>query len=443
MQIIVVGAGAVGSYLAERFSVEGQDVVVIEADPDRARQVQAQLDALVITGNGASAATLEKAPFDEPDLLVAVSSSDAVNVLACNAATKLGIPRKIARVEDPQLKADVEALGVDLVIDPGEAAARDLLTLVNTGHISEHIEFADGGLLLVGTYVTAESAFVGKTLADIREAIDAWEWLVVAIVRKGETFIARGGTSLQPGDHILFMATAGSTDEPYEMLGLSDSPAEKVVILGGTRLASMTAGMLAERGVSTTIVDGDRDRCRHFAETLPGTVVVCGDPTDPRVLSEVGIDERDAVLALSGWDGQNLLGCLVAKSIGAGEVIARFSNTDYVGMLGGFGIDATVSARLSAANEILRFVRRGVIFSAVTIPGSDAEALELEVGPGSPACGMSLAQLHLPKSLIVGGVQRNGEAFVPRGNTVIREGDHLIVIALPDGIRIAEKLSGE
>ncbi len=443
MQIIVVGAGAVGSYLAERFSVEGQDVVVIESDPVRARQVQAELDALVITGNGASAATLEKAPFDEPDLLVAVSSSDAVNVLACNAATKLGIPRKIARVEDPQLKADVEALGVDLVIDPGESAARDLLTLVNTGHVSEHIAFADGGLLLVGTYVTGESPFVGTSLSEIRDQVDEWQWLVVAIVRHGETFIARGGTTLEVGDHVLFMATADATDEPYEMLGLSERPAEKVIILGGTRLASMTARMLAERGVSTTIIDRDRNRCRTFAESLPDTVVVCGDPTDPKVLEEVGLDERDAVLALTGWDGQNLLGCLVAKAIGAGEVIARFSNTDYVGMLGGFGIDATVSARLSAANEILRFVRRGVIFSAVTIPGSDAEALELEVSPGSPAAGKSLAELHLPKSLIVGGLQRNGTAFVPRGNTVIEEGDHLIVVALPDGIRVAEKLSGD
>jgi len=442
MRIVIVGAGAVGSYLAERFSLEGQDVVVIESDAERAAQMQSELDCLVITGNGASASTLEQAGLDEADLLVAVSSSDAVNVLACNAATKLGIPRKVARVEDPELKAEVEALGVDLVIDPGEAAARDLLVLVSTGHVAELVEFADGGLVLVGAYVDSGSPFVGTTLAELRDSVVDWDWIVVAVVRRGETTIARGHTMLEAGDHVLLMAKSDAIDEPYELLGLTDSPAEKVIILGGTRLAAMTAAMLSERGVSTTLIDGDRNRCRRFAERLPDTVVVCGDPAEPKVLQSVGIGDGDAVLALTGWDGQNLLGCLVARALGAGEVIARFTDTDLVGLLGGSGIDATVSSRLSAANEILRFVRRGVIHSAVTIPGSEAEAIELEVGSKSPAVGKTLAELKIRRSVIVGGIQRNGEAFVPRGDTEIQVGDHLIVIALPDGITAAEKLSG-
>lgn len=442
MRIIVVGAGAVGSYLAERFSTEGQDVVVIESDPTRAGEMQSRLDALVITGNGASAATIEQAGADEADLLVAVSSSDAVNVLACNAATKLGIPRTVARVEDPELKAEVEALGVDLVIDPGEAAAADLFTLVTTGPVAEHIEFADGQLILIGTYVDSDSPFVGRPLAEVRETVKVWDWLVLAYVRQGKTRIARGETRLEPGDHVLLMATASHLDEPYELLGLTESGAERVVILGGTRLAEMTADLFARRRIDTVIIDADRIRTRGFAERLSNTVVVCGDPTDPKVLRDVGIGPGDAVLALTGWDGRNLLGGLVARALGAGEVIARFTETEYVGLLGGFGIDATVSSRISAANEILRFVRRGVIYSAVTIPGSECEAIELAVGPDSPAAGKTLRELHLPKTVIVGGIQRDGTAFVPRGNTQIEVGDHLIVVALPDGISIAETLSG-
>ena len=442
MKIVIVGAGAVGSYLAERFSLEGQDVVVIESSTERAAQMQSELDCLVITGNGASASTLEQAGLSEADLLVAVSSSDAVNVLACNAATKLGIPRKVARVEDPELKAEVEALGVDLVIDPGEAAARDLLVLVSTGHVAELVEFADGGLVLVGAYVDSASPFVGTTLEELRASVVSWDWIVVAVVRGGQTTIARGNTMLESGDHVLLMAKADAIEEPYELLGLTDSPAEKVIILGGTRLAGMTASMLSERGIKTTLIDGDRSRCRRFAEMLPDTVVVCGDPTEPKTLQSIGIGSGDAVLALTGWDGENLLGCLVARALGAGEVIARFTDTDLVGLLGGSGIDATVSSRLSAANEILRFVRRGVIHSAVTIPGSEAEAIELEVGPKSPAIGKTLAALKIHRSVIIGGVQRDGAAFVPRGDTEIQVGDHLIVIALPDGISAAEKLSG-
>jgi trk system potassium uptake protein TrkA len=186
----------------------------------------------------------------------------------------------------------------------------------------------------------------------------------------------------------------------------------------------------------------DMGRCRVIAEALPGVLTVCGEPTNRKVLKAEGVASTDVVMALTGWDGENVLGALVAKSLGANEVIARFTNTDLMGVGAGVGIDATVSSRLSAANEILRQVRRGVIFSVATFSDSDAEAIELEVGPKSKAIGKTLADLKLPHSLIVGGVQRGDEAFVPRGNTIVQEGDHLIVIALPDAIATAEKLSG-
>lgn len=442
MRIVIVGAGAVGSFLAEKFSYEGQDVVVIESDPVRAAEAQSEIDCLVINGNGASAETLKNAGLADSDLLIAVSSSDAVNVLACAAGTTLSIPRKVARVEDPQLKAEVEALGVDLVIDPGEAAARELLSLASSGDISEMIEFADGEIVLIGAYVSPTASFVGRTLADLRETVVSWDWLVVAVVRHSRTMIARGATTLEPGDHVLMMARRDATQNAYEWLGLSSKPAEKAIILGGTRLARLTAKLLADHGIHTTLIDSDMGRCRVIAEELRNVVTVCAEPKDPKILRAEGIEATDVVMALSGWDSENVVGALVAKALGAHEVIARFTNTNLVGLLSGIGIDATVSSRLSAANEILRFVRRGVIHSVVTFSDSDAEAIELEVGPKSPAIGETLADLRLPHSLIIGGVQRGSKAFVPRGSTTIEEGDHLIMIALPEALGTAEKLSG-
>lgn len=442
MRIVIVGAGATGSYLAKKLSMEGQDVVVIENDAERAAEAQAEIDCLVINGNGASEVTLRQAGVGEADLLIAVSSSDAVNVLACAAGTRLGIPRKVARVEDPQLKAEVEALGVDLVIDPGEAAARELHQLASSGDISEKIDFADGKLVLIGAYADPQAPFVGRTLQDLRETVVGWDWLVVAVVRQGETIIARGSTMLEAHDHVLMMARAGHSDNAYKWLGLSSKPAEKVIVLGGTRLGRLTAELLANSGIRTTLIDSDPDRCRSIAEALPNVVTVCGDPTDPKVLRSENISAADTVMALTGWDGDNVLGALAAKALGAHEVIARFTNTDLMMLVSGLGIDATVSSRLSAANEILRFVRRGVIYSVATFSDSDAEAIELEVGPTSPAIGKTLSDLKLPHSLIIGGVQRGDDAFVPRGNTEVQAGDHLIVIALPESIVAAEKLSG-
>lgn len=442
MRIVIVGAGAVGTHLAKRLSVEGQDVVLVESDAGRAAEAQREIDCLVIHGNGASAETLREAGLGHSDLLIAVTSSDAVNVLASAAGTKLGIPRTVARVEDPHLKAEVEALGVDLVIDPGEAAARELLVLAASGDITEMVEFAGGQLFLLGAHVDENAAFVGKTLADLRASTDSWDWLVVAVIRRGETIIARGDTTLEAHDHVLMMAHKSAKSKAYEWLGLSSRPAEKVLILGGTRLATLTAGLLAERGIRTTLIDSDMSRCKAIAEELADVVTVCGDPKDPSVLRAEGIAATDVVMALSGWDSENIVGALVAKALGARESIARFSDTELVGLLSGIGIDATVNPRVSAANEILRFVRRGMIHSVATFSDSDAEAIELEVGENSPAIGKSLAELKLPHSLIIGGMQRGNEAFVPRGDTVIELGDHLIVIALPEAIQTAEKLSG-
>ena len=442
MRIVIVGAGAIGSFLAEKLSMERQDVVVIESDPEVAARAQSEIDCLVINGNGASAETLKQAGVEHADLLIAVSSSDAVNVLACSAGNTLDIPVKVARVEDPQLKAEVEALGVDLVIDPGAAAARELVTLASGGDVAEMVRFADGELVLIGAFVPEGAAFVGKTLADLRESVTGWDWLVVAVIRGDVTKIARGETVLKVGDHVLMMAKRAQTKKAYEWLGLSSDPAEKVIVLGSTRLARLTAGMLAERGIHTTIVDGDKDRCRAIASEYPKVVAVCGNPTDPKLLQEENVGDADTVMALTGWDGENVLGALVAKSLGAREVIARFANPDLMGLGSKIGIDATVSSRLSAANEILRFVRRGAIHSVATFSDSDAEAIELEVGPNSKAIGKTLAELKLPKSMIIGGMQRGKTVFVPRGDTRIEEGDHVIAIALPKAIEAAENLSG-
>ena len=442
MKIFIVGAGAVGSYLAERLSYEGQDVVMIESDPVRAAAAQSEIDCLVVTGNGASVETLKRAGLRDADLLIAVSSSDAVNVLACAAGTKLKVPRKVARVEDPQLKAEVEALGVDLVIDPDEAAARELLRLAQSGGISESIDFAGGELVLLGAHVDPGAKFIGHTLAELRDSVSGWNWLVVATIRHGQTRIARGSTVIRARDHILIMAHRNGVAEAYDWLELSSKPAEKAMVLGSTRLARLTSQLLAESGIHTTLIDGDRLRCRAVAEALPDVVTVCGDITDPKVLIAEGVASADTVMALTGWDGENVLGALAAKALGATETIARFSRTELVGLVTGEGIDAAVSSRMSAANEILRFVRRGVIHSVVTFADSDAEAIELEIGPGSDAIGKTIAQLHLPHSMIIGGVQRGTTAVVPRGDTRIEVGDHLIVITLPETIGLAEKLSG-
>jgi len=440
MRIVIVGAGAVGSHLAERLSHEGQDVVVVDTNPAVLKEIQASLDILTVEGSGASPSILEAAGIDKAKLLIAVTSSDAVNILACHAAARLGVPRKIARVEDPGLRDELQILGVDVSIDPVEQLAGDLLRLVSETGVTDHITFGDGELSLIGGYVKAEAPLTRLTLDELKATVKDWDWLITAIIRGGKPFVARGDTSIEGGNHVLISAKSHVIDDLLPLLGIKAQKAKKVMIFGATRLARLTACLFADNGINTILIDEDPIRTVEVAEACKEVIVVNGDPTDPQVLKSEGIENVDEVLALTGWDEVNIVSCLVAKSLGVETAICRYHRLDYVAVLNQTGIDTGVSSRLAAANAILRFVRRGNVHSVSTFQDSDLEAIELQVDPDSNAVGETLADIGLPKSVIVAGIIRDKETIVPRGTTRIMAGDRVVAVALPQAIPVLEKV---
>jgi len=440
MKIVIVGAGAVGSHLAERLAYEGQDVVVIEVDRQRAAELQESVDCLVINANGASIHALEQAGVEDAMLLIAVTSSDAVNLLACQAGAGLGVPKRVARVQDPTLREDLEAYGVDVVIDPVEALVKELLLLVRRGGASEVVEFADGKISLFGGYVLMDSPLDGITLRELRGRVTGWDWIVGAVVRNGDTFIARGDSTIIEGDHVLVVASGESAHNALELMGVDEHQAKKVFVLGTTRLALLTAEAVVRAGILTVLVDHEAHRAEELSARYDRLVVVKGDPTDLKVLKSEGIESADVVIGATGWDEVNILGCLVAKALGAETTVARFQRIEYAALLTGHGIDAGVSTRLAAADQILRHVRRGHIHSVATFQDTVAEAIDLQVGEDSDAIGKNLHNIGLPKTAIIGGVVRGKKAFIPHGTTEIQAGDRLIAIALPEAISTIEKL---
>lgn len=442
MRIVIVGAGAVGSYLAERLSTEGQDVVVIEDDDERAAELQDRIDALVITGNGASPAVLEKAGVDRADLLIAVSNSDGANVLACHVAADLGVKRTVARVEEPDMREAVAGLEVDFVIDPGEEAADHLVALVRQSGVSELVEFGEGRLALVGATIPPGAALVGRPLSQLRHIDWGWQWVVAAIVRHGTTYVAHGDNVIEPGDHVLLMVAADDVERSTDLLGVRHHPIRRVIILGSTRLADLTVNRMLAAGFEVVLIDEDPHRCRRLATTHSKALVICDDPTDPSTFQGVGIDAQDAVLALTGWDEVNILGCLVGRALGASATVSRFNRIEYVRLLGGVGIDAAVSSRLIAAGAILRFVRRGRVHAVATFQDTDAEAMELEVDSESRALGKQVMDLGMPRGAVIGGIVRGQQTVVPTGSTTIETGDRVIVFSMPACISAVEELFG-
>ena len=433
--MIIIGAGAVGSYLAERLSAEGQDVVVIEDDESRAMELQDRIDALVVVGNGASGHTLQTAGAEKADLLIAVSNSDGANVLACHAGKEMGVAMTIARIEDPEIREGADRLGVDVVIDPSATAAEELVDIVGFGGASEMIQFAEGKLVMVGGRVAANAPITRGPLGVLRPRSAEWGWVVAALVRHGQTIVAHGDTVVRPGDHALLMTTGDNVDHATKLIGVKRRHIDRAVILGGTRLAELAARAMLGAGIDVVLVDEDSSKAAKLASKYPKVLVINDDPTDPEVLGELDLGDKDVAIGLTGWDEVNLLACLVAKASGAGMVIARFNRIPYVGLLSGVGIDAAVSSRLMAASAILRFVRHGKIEQVATFSDTDAEAIEIEVAATSEAVDKTLLDLRLPVGVIIGGVSRNGTTFVPDGSTVIKAGDHIIFFSLSKDIK--------
>ncbi len=440
MRIIIVGAGAVGSYLAQRLSAEGQDVIVIEDDESRAGLLQDSIDALVMVGNGAAQGTLEQAGAENADLLIAVTSNDGANILSCYTATQLGTTTTIARIEDPGLKEGADRLGVDFIIDPSAAAADEIAFIVGQGGASEIIPFADGRLTMVGGRVAPGAPLTLAPLSELRIRNAEWDWAVAAIVRNGRTIVAHGDTRLMEGDHALIMTKTETVEQAAAFLGLVKRSVGRAIIVGSTRLADLAADRLHNAGLGIVLIDEDPARCHQLALNHPYALVLTGDPTDPEVLGEIDLGPRDVLMALTGWDEVNVLSCLIGKARGAGMAMARFHRVEYVSLLAGVGIDAAISSRLTAASAILRFVRRGHVERVATFSDTDAEAIELEVEEGAEAVGRSLLDLKLPTGVVIGGISRNETNFVPDGSSVIRAGDHIIIFSLPADIEAAAAL---
>jgi trk system potassium uptake protein TrkA len=436
---VIVGAGHDGSYLAERLIAEGQEVVIIEADDDKAARIQERLDVLAVQGNGASPAVLRRAGVGEAGLFLAVTDSDGANVLACRSAKALGVRRTVARVEDADLREVSPGLGVDVVVDARVSTAQQAARLAEHAGVTEYADFAGGRLSLVAGVVTAGSPAVGRTVIDLRQNVSDYHFILAAVVRGDKTEIGRGDTHIEAGDHVVVMVAATHVRNAIQMFGIDVEPISRVIILGGTRIAEMTAELLLNSGYEVLIVEKDRERAAVMARRCAASILQA-DPTDPDFLTSLRLGAGDVVVGLSGHDELNLMGCLMASAVGAPKTIARFGHRSVAGLLRNVGIDATLSSRVAVANMILQFVRRDRILSVATVKDTDAEALEIELAAGSPALGVSLLNLGLPRDAVLGGIARGHGVIVPKGDTTLAIGDHVVIFAKSEAIDAVEKL---
>jgi len=445
MRVIIVGAGEVGYHLAERLSQENQDVVIVEADPEGAERASELLDVMTVVGNGASIPVLEKAGIRGARILMAVTSQDEVNLISCLAATRLGVDYTIARVSNPDYYAtgsvlSRERLGIDLMINPEREAAMEAFQLLQSAAATDVAIFAGGKVQLVGLVVRDGAPVAGKSVARLAAELKEFHFVLVAIVRDGETTIPDGSSRIESGDHIYVLSPTSEVASIPPLAGYEPFHLKRVMIAGGSAEGLYLAEMLEEHGIECTILDNDRRRCLELSEALPKSLVLHGDATDTELLEMEGVSGLDGYVAATGHDETNLLSGLVAKSIGARKVVSLIEKFDYLPLVAKVGLDAAVSPRMSAVNAILRYVRRGRVMTVATLKGSEAEAIEFKVVRESPIANKLISELSFPPGGIIGTIIRGDTILMPRGDTVVLPGDEVIVFALPDALSEIEKL---
>lgn len=433
MKIVVVGAGKVGFTLAQRLAQEDHDVIVIEQDDDRRLIIEQNLDVMTVAGNGASPRVLAEIGLKDVGMMIAVTDSDEVNMIACIAAKQAGVPKVIARVRNSEYLAEDnqwfgKTLGIDLIINPEMVTALEISQIIKTPAALDVEDFANGKVRLLEVKVRPQSSFSGTPISQLPLPDKV---LIAGILRHGKLIIPQGSDVIEGNDSVFFLG------EKEAIIGLEGrfvqkrSKVEHILIVGAGRIGRNLTLLLESSGYTIKVIEKDRRRCEELAKVAKA-MIICGDGTDVDLLQDEGIADCDAVISLTDDDKLNLLVALMAKHLGAAKTFARVGRPEYITLMEQVGVDVVFSPRLLTAGAILRQVRRQEIVSLSLYEGAKAETIELDISEDNRLLGKPLKNIKFPRHLLIGAVVRNGETFVPNGDSTFAAGDRIVIFTLPE-----------
>ena len=431
MQVVIVGAGQVGTSIADSLSSD-HDVVVVDIDEDIVDDIKYELDVLTLAGDGTSSDLLEDAEVPEADLVIASTDDDKTNLVTCGTAKTVGDPFTIARVKSAEYRRTwvrtEEAFGVDFMVCTDLETAENVVNIIGLPSAIDVDTFANGLVEMAVFDITENSPIAGQTVVDA----DRFDSLTFAALYRGDDIVLpQGDTVVRSDDRAVVIGSPQSIQEFAQRIAPSKTPdeAEDIVIVGGSKIGYHTARLLERRDFSPKLIERDPDRARELAEQLPGTIVMQQDATDTDFLERENVDDADILVSALESDERNMLVSLLAKRIGTERVISLVEQTDYVELFEEIGVDVAINPRTVTAEQITRFTYQEVALNVSVIENDQAEVLELEVSPDSELVGQAIENIDdsLETNLVFGAVTRGREHIIPRGETVLRAGDHIIV----------------
>lgn len=449
MKVIICGAGQVGFSIARHLATENNDVTVIERSPELIDKLRASLDVRVVQGHASHPTMLEQAGAADADMLIAVTQSDEVNMVACQVGHAVfSVPTKIARIRAQSylspLAADLfkrENLPIDVIISPEIEVARAIIRRLEVPGAFDMVPFAGDRVRIVGIHLAEDCPLVDTPLRHLTELFPNLNTVIVGIIRNDRLIVPTGDDQLLVGDSVYVSVDTPHMERTLAAFGHEEEEARRVLVIGGGNVGFFLAREFhrTHPRVNIKIIEQDLARAEYLSEQLPGVVVLRGDALDTDLLREANVQETQTVVTVSNDDETNVLAAVLAKKEGAQKAITLTNNTTYASLAGTLGIDVFVDPRESTVSSILQHMRRGRIRGLRSLAGGRAEVVEGEALETSPLVGKPLREIRLPDGIIIGAIIRNDQVIMPRGATIIEPGDRVVIFATSERIRKVEE----
>jgi trk system potassium uptake protein TrkA len=435
MKIIILGAGQVGGNLAQALAKEDSDITVVDIDSHRLRELQDRLDIRTVRGMGSHPDVLRHAGAEDADMIIAVTNSDEVNMVACQVAyTIFQTPTKIARIRSTgYLKQSGifmdAAMPVDFIVNPEQIITDDIRQLIQHPGALQVMDFADGQVQLVDVKAYYGGPLVDQELRYLRKHMPSVEMRVAAIFRKNRPIMPEGSTVIEADDEVFFIAATKDIPAVMRELRRTERANKRVIIAGGGQIGAGLARAL-EQKYRVRLIEQSRQRCLELSESLDKTIVLSGDASERELLLEENIENTDVFCALTNEDEANIMSSMLAKSLGARKVISLVNNPAYVDLIQGGDIDIAISPQQSTLGSILTHVRQGDVVKVHSLRRGAAEAIEA-IAHGdehsSKVIGKAIGNIGLPDGTRIGAIVREGEVIIAHDNVVLQADDHVIL----------------
>lgn len=435
MRIIIAGIGDVGYHLAKQLSQESHDIIAIDTNQQRLSYTDSMTDVMTITGSSTSINVLLDAKVDKADLLVAVTSSEEVNITTSILGKKLGAKKTIARIsnaeyQDPKYSLNFPEMGIDYMIYPEELAAMETVNLILRTAATDILEFEKGKLTVMGLRLDKNAPVMHKKIYEVAQEYHPVNFRIVAIYRNFRTIIPSGNDRFLPNDQVFVITVQSGIETVLKLAGKENIKFENIMVLGGGKIGRRVAEVL-EKSMKVKLIESDQEKSFELADMLHETLVIRGDGRDIDLLAQEGIVDMDAFIALTEDAETNIISCLMAKHLGVTKAIALVDKVDYIPLTQTIGLDSLINKKLIAANSISRFIRRGEVLAVASLEGIDAEVLEYVATSDAPITKKQVKDLHFPQDAIIGGVIRGNESFIIVGDSQIKPNDKVVVFSLP------------